>query len=113
MGNQMGNQMANQAAPATTGTSDWIMPEQKGGQAGVATNFGNVDQTQTLTGQAQQQQVRHSTMRGGGSNAVSAMAGLGAGAILGSVLRRPNSLMGLGMTGLMLNGFGNRNAFRF
>jgi hypothetical protein len=106
-------QAAAQGAPATTGTSDWIMPEQKGGQAGVATNFGNVEQTQTLTGQTQQQAVRHSTMRGGGSNAVSALAGFGTGAILGSVLRRPNSLMGLGMTGLMLGGFGSRNAFRY
>jgi len=113
--NQANNQaMGNmQGAPATTGTSDWIMPEQPGSQGGIATDFGKVEQTQTLSGQTQQQAVRHDTMRRGGSNAVSAMAGFGAGAILGSVLRRPNSLMGLGMTGLMLNGFGTRNAFRF
>ncbi|MBS1990191.1 MAG: hypothetical protein JSS86_04630 [Cyanobacteria bacterium SZAS LIN-2] len=111
-GAQFANMGDNQPQ-ATTGTSDWIMPEQPSAQAGIATNFGNVEQTQTLTGQTQQQAVRHDTLRRGGSNAISAMAGFGAGAILGSVLRRPNSLMGLGMTGLMLNGFGTRNAFRF
>ena len=110
------NPVANAApmgAPASTGTSDWIMPEKQSAQGGVATNYGNVDQTQTLTGQAQQQGVRHNTSRGGASNAVSAMAGLGAGAFLGSILRRPGSLTGVGMTGLMFYGLGSRNAFAY
>ena len=99
--------MANagaQGAPATLGTSDWIMPAKQGSQSGIATNYGNVEQTQTLTGQTQQQQVRHNTSRGGPSNAMSAMAGFAGGAILGSVLRRPGSLMGFGMYPFMMGG---------
>ncbi len=108
----MGNAAA-QAAPATTGTSDWIMPEKPSTQQGIATNYGNVEQTQTLSGQAQQQGVRHDTRRGGMSNAVSGMAGFLGGAILGSALRRPGSLMGMGMYPFMLGGFGPTAAFRY
>jgi len=107
------NNAAGQAAPATLGTSDWIMPEKQSAQAGVATNYGNVEQTQTLTGQTQQQQVRRSTTRGGFSNAMSAMAGFAGGAILGSVLRQPGSLMGYGMYPFMMGGFGPTAAFRY
>jgi hypothetical protein len=118
MGNmQAGNMgMANaaaQAAPATTGTSDWIMPEKQSGQAGIATSYGNVEQTQTLSGQTQQQAVRHDTRRGGSSNAMSGMAGFLGGAILGSALRRPGSLMGFGMYPFMMGGFGPTSAFRY
>jgi hypothetical protein len=111
MGN-MGNAAA-QAAPATTGTSDWIMPEKQSGQAGIATNYGNVEQTQTLSGQTQQQAVRHNTSRGGSSNAISGMAGFLGGAILGSALRRPGSMMGMGMYPFMMGGFGPTSAFRY
>jgi hypothetical protein len=115
MGGNMGNapNAAAQAAPATTGTSDWIMPEKPSTQQGIATNYGNVEQTQTLSGQAQQQQVRHDTRRAGMSNAVSGMAGFLGGAILGSALRRPGSLMGFGMYPFMMGGFGPTAAFRY
>ena len=92
---------------------DWIMPEKQSGQAGIATNYGNVEQTQTLAGQTQKQQVRQDTRRGGMTNAMSGMAGFLGGAMLGSVLRQPGSMMGFGMYPFMLGGFGPTNAFRY
>ena len=103
-------QSANQGG-GETGTSDWIMPGQDGSSSMTA--FGNVQQTQYLSAPTPHPTVRRDVRRTGLSHAVSALAGFGAGAVLGSTLRRPNTMMGLGMTGLMMTGFGTRNAFRF
>jgi len=113
------NEAANQQVPGmvapggatNSGTSDWIMPGQDGNSASMA--YGGVQQTQTLSAPPPVPTVRRDIRRAGMSNAVSAIAGFGAGAVLGSVLRRPSNMMGLGVTGLMLTGFGSRNAFRF
>jgi len=98
--------------PGTTGTSDWIMP---GGQSqnSPTTAYGNVSQTQTLTAPPSNPIVRRTTRRGGMGTAVSALAGFGAGALVGTMIRRPNSLFGLGTTGLMMTGFGTRGGYRF
>jgi hypothetical protein len=98
-------------APGSTGTSDWIMPGQD--SSSPMTAYGNVSQTQTLSAPPSNPIVRRSTRRGGMGTAVSALAGFGAGALVGTMIRRPNSMYGLGMTGLMMTGFGTRNAFRF
>lgn len=107
------NQNQNQTANQNTGesTSDWIMPGQDGSSSMTA--FGNVQQTQYLSAPSPHPVVRRDIRKSGISHAVSALAGFGAGAVLGSTLRRPNNMMGLGMTGLMMTGFGTRNAFRF
>lgn len=97
--------------PGSTGTSDWIMPGQD--QSSPMTAYGNVSQTQTLSAPPSNPIVRRTTRRGGMGTAVSALAGFGAGALVGTMIRRPNSMYGLGMTGLMMTGFGTRNAFRF
>jgi len=113
-GMQQANNMnqPNGNVPGTTGTSDWIMP---GGQDQNApmTAYGNVSQTQTLTAPPSNPIVRRTTRRGGMGTAVSALAGFGAGAMVGTMIRRPNSLFGLGATGLFMTGFGTRNGFRF
>ncbi|CAN5254745.1 hypothetical protein BH11CYA1_BH11CYA1_45230 [soil metagenome] len=103
--------MGGQEVPGNTGTSDWIMPGQD--QNSPMTAYGNVSQTQTLNAPPPNPMVRRSTRRGGMGTAVSALAGFGAGAMVGTMIRRPNSLFGLGTTGLMMTGFGTRNAFRF
>jgi hypothetical protein len=103
--------MGGQEVPGNTGTSDWIMPGQD--QNSQTTAYGNVSQTQTLTAPPSNPIVRRTTRRAGMGTAVSALAGFGAGALVGTMIRRPNSLYGLGATGLMMTGFGTRNAFRF
>ncbi|MFA6208844.1 MAG: hypothetical protein WCT03_02080 [Candidatus Obscuribacterales bacterium] len=103
--------MGGQEVPGNTGTSDWIMPGQD--QNSPTTAYGNVSQTQTLTAPPSNPIVRRTTRRAGMGTAVSALAGFGAGALVGTMIRRPNSLYGLGTTGLMMTGFGTRNAFRF
>ncbi|GEM_PF-492410 len=81
--------------------SNWVQP----GQAG----------SQTLTGGVKNAPVRHDIRRGGFSNAMSAVAGLGTGLFLGSLVNRSyySSPFGLGMFGLGLTGFGLRNGFRW
>jgi len=109
--NMNDSSMGGQAVPGNTGTSDWIMPGQD--QNSPMTAYGNVSQTQTLSAPPSNPIVRRTTRRGGMGTAVSALAGFGAGALVGTMIRRPNSLYGLGTTGLMMTGFGTRNAFRF
>lgn len=109
-----GNQ--NQAANAQTnsGSSDWIMPGQ--GQSQQSTQYGNVEQSQLLSAPPKNNPVvRNNTNHMGFSNAVGALTGLGATALIGTMLlsRRPASMAGLGMAGLMMTGLGTRNAFRF
>lgn len=71
-------------------------------------------QSQTLSGAPKNQPKVHSIKRAGFSNALSAMAGFGAGALTSSYMMSPQSMpMGLGMYGLTMTGFGVRNAFRF
>ncbi len=108
--NNMGQPNGN--APGSTGTSDWIMPNGQDQNAPM-TAYGNVSQTQTLTAPPSNPIVRRSTRRGGMGTAVSALAGFGAGAMVGTMIRRPNTLFGLGATGLFMTGFGTRNGFRF
>ena len=103
--------MGGQEVPGNTGTSDWIMPGQN--QNAPMTAYGNVSQTQTLSAPPSNPIVRRTTRRAGMGTAVSALAGFGAGAMVGTMIRRPNSLYGLGAAGLMMTGFGTRNAFRF
>ncbi|MDP3510085.1 MAG: hypothetical protein Q8T09_19090 [Candidatus Melainabacteria bacterium] len=103
--------MGGQEVPGNTGTSDWIMPGQD--QSAPMTAYGNVSQTQTLSAPPSNPIVRRSSRRSGMGTAVSALAGFGAGAMVGTMIRRPNSLYGLGAAGLMMTGFGTRNAFRF
>ncbi len=103
--------MGGQEVPGNTGTSDWIMPGQD--QNAPMTAYGNVSQTQTLSAPPSNPIVRRTTRRAGMGTAMSALAGFGAGAMVGTMIRRPNSLYGLGAAGLMMTGFGTRNAFRF
>lgn len=110
--NMQGQPSMQGQAPGTTGTSDWIMPGGQN-QNSSTTAYGNVSQTQTLTAPPSNPIVRRSTRRGGMGTAVSALAGFGAGALVGTMIRRPNSLFGLGTAGLMLTGFGTRGGYRF
>ncbi len=103
--------MGGQEVPGNTGTSDWIMPGQD--QNSPMTAYGNVSQTQTLTAPPANPPARRSTRYPGMGTAVGALATFGAGAMVGSMIRRPSSLYGLGAAGLMMTGFGTRNAFRF
>jgi len=103
--------MGGQEVPGNTGTSDWIMPGQD--QNSPMTAYGNVSQTQTLTAPPANPPARRSTRYPGMGTAVGALATFGAGAMVGSMIRRPSSLYGLGAAGLMMTGFGARNAFRF
>lgn len=103
--------MGGQEVPGNTGTSDWIMPGQD--QNSPMTAYGNVSQTQTLSAPPANPPVRRSTRYPGMGSAVGALATFGAGAMVGSMIRRPSSLYGLGAAGLMMTGFGTRNAFRF
>lgn len=110
-GGQPMNMSSPSNVPGTPGTSDWIMPGQS--QNAPTTAFGNVSQTQTLTAPPATPPVRRSISRGGLGMAGSALATFGAGALVGSMIRGRGSMTGLGMTGLMMTGFGTRNAFRF
>lgn len=114
----MGNNMVpglsgnnNSALSANTTTSEWIVPGQNNDAGQMA--YGNVTQTQQLTAPSPNPTVRRDIRRTGISHAISGLAGFGAGALVGTMIRRPNSLWGLGMTGAMMTGFGARNAFRF
>lgn len=95
----------------TTTSSDWITPGQDPNSNMTA--YGNVTQTQQLSAPSPHPTVRRDIRRSGISHAVSGLAGFGAGALVGTMIRRPNNLWGLGMTGAMMTGFGTRNAFRF
>lgn len=71
-------------------------------------------QTQTLSGAPKNQAVRRDIRKGGFTHALSAIAGFGAGAITRGALMNPqSSMMGLGMFGATMTGFGVRNASRF
>jgi hypothetical protein len=106
---------SNQGTTAqnNTGSSDWIMPGQ--GQSQQSTQYGNVEQSQIMSAPPKNPVVRYNTSRMGFSNALGAVTGLGATALIGTMMlsRRPANLAGLGMAGLMMTGFGTRNAFRF
>ena len=97
-----GTQIAN-ASPGTAqaGQSNWVQP----GSAG----------SQTLSGSVKAAPQKQDIRRGGLSNAVSAVAGLGTGLFLGSLVSRSlyTNPIGLGMFGLGATGFGVRNGFRF
>ncbi|MFN8656792.1 MAG: hypothetical protein U0105_10680 [Candidatus Obscuribacterales bacterium] len=71
-------------------------------------------QTQTLSGAPKSKPIVKDVRKGGFSHALSAMAGFGAGAITHGALMNPQSaMMGLGMFGATMTGFGVRNASRF
>jgi hypothetical protein len=71
-------------------------------------------QTQTLSGAPKSQPIIKDRRKGGFSHALSALAGFGAGAITHGALMNPQSaMMGLGMFGATMTGFGVRNASRF
>lgn len=104
------NDAPGMVSQGNAGTSDWIMPGQQGGASSM-TAYGNVQQTQTLSAPSPNPPVRRDIGRAGLSTAISALAGFGAGAVLGSTLRRPNTMMGVGMTSLMMTGI-SRGLFR-
>lgn len=90
------------------GQPDWlIMGNNKSPNANA-----QVSQTQTLTAGSKIPITRHDTRRGGAAHNISGFSSVGAGLLTGLV-RRPNSLFGLGATGVMMTGFGVRNGFRF
>ena len=72
-------------------------------------------QSQTLSGGAPTYPTQNIT-RGGLTNTVSGVAGLATAGLMANYLIRPSSagsaMMGLGMFGLMMTGFGARNGFR-
>lgn len=71
-------------------------------------------QTQTLSGAPKSKPIVRDVRKGGFSHALSAMAGFGAGAITHGAMMNPQSaMMGLGMFGATMTGFGVRNASRF
>jgi hypothetical protein len=71
-------------------------------------------QSQRLSGAPKNPSKIHDIKRSGFSNTLSAVAGFGAGALTAGALMRPASpMMGMGMFGLTMTGFGVRNAFRF
>jgi hypothetical protein len=71
-------------------------------------------QSQRLTGAPKQQPKIRDIKRAGVSNTLSAVAGFGAGALTAGALIQPaNPMVGLGIFGLTMTGFGVRNAFRF
>jgi hypothetical protein len=99
---QMANNYPGPQGPGgQTGQSGWVAPGQ-GGQ-------------QTLSGGVKYAQQKRDIRRAGLSNAVSAVAGLGTGLFLGSLVSRSyySNPVGLGMLGLGMTGFGTRNGFRF
>lgn len=101
-GQPMANNYAGPTGPAAgTGQSGW-MQSGAGGQ-------------QTLTGGVKYTQQRRDIRRAGFSNAMSAIAGLGTGLFLGSLVNRSyySNPVGIGMLGLGMTGFGVRNGFRF
>lgn len=73
-------------------------------------------QSQTLTGGSPNHYPTQNITRGGATNTVSGLAALGTAGLLSNFLIRPSSagsaLMGVGMFGLMMTGFGARNGFR-
>jgi hypothetical protein len=70
--------------------------------------------TQRLSGPTKNQPKIRDTKRGGLSNGISAVSAFGTGALLsGALMRNTNPMMGLGIFGLTMTGFGVRNAFRF
>ncbi|MGD9682856.1 MAG: hypothetical protein AB7W16_16825 [Candidatus Obscuribacterales bacterium] len=96
-----------------TGQPDWLAPQDAGAAMQHPGYIGNVGQTQTLTAGSKVPIVRRDIRRGGLGNAIAGFTSLGAGMLSGSNLRRPNSLMGLGIMGLTSTGFGVRNGFHF
>jgi len=94
-------------APNQLGQSGMMQPGQNAGGPLVHA------QTQTLTGSVKYKPTRHDTRRGGFSNAFSSIAGFGSGIAMGGLVRRPSTLLGLGMFGGGLTGFGSRNGFRY
>ncbi len=89
------------------GQSQWVQPSAYNTRVAVGS------QSQVLTGGVKNVPSRHSSKRGGLTNALSAVGAFGSGVFLGSVVRRPNTALGLGLMGLTLSGLGVRNGFRF
>ncbi|MBX9666576.1 MAG: hypothetical protein K2X93_03110 [Candidatus Obscuribacterales bacterium] len=113
----VGGNFGQQATPYNTpsmpgqyaiGQPDWLSQVNNSN----STQYGNSSQTQTLTGGSRVPIVRRDMRKGGFANNLSGGSALGAGLLTGLV-RRPNSLFGLGFTGLTLTGLGMRNGFRY
>ena len=79
---------------------DWLAP-----QAQRVNPYGSFSQTQTLTASSKNPVVRRDIRRGGVANGIAGAMTVGTGLFTGT-LNRPNSLAGLGITGLMMTGFG-------
>lgn len=92
------------------GQPDWLSPAMSGNNNTL--QYGNSSQTQTLTAGSKLPIVRRDTSKRGLGNNIAGVGGLGS-ALLGTQLRRPNNLFGLGFMGLTMTGFGSRNGFRF
>lgn len=75
--------------------------------------YGSVSQVQTLTAGSKLPIVRHDTRRGGAANNISGAGAMGFGLLRPGQVRRPGSLLGLGIFGIAATGFGTRNGFRF
>lgn len=71
-------------------------------------------QSQTLSGGSKNQPKIRDIRRAGISNTVSALAGFAGGALTAGSLMNPQSpMVGAGIFGLTMTGFGTRNGFRF
>ena len=83
------------------------------GQVDMANANAQPAQSQTLSGGSNKQQTIQNTNRGGFTNNASGVTTGALGAFSFLYRANPmNALMSVGMWGLMLNGFGNRNGFR-
>ncbi len=113
--NQMnaGNQAMSQAPSTSGGAPQFNQPNWLNQGPDHMTALGGVTQSQTLSAGSKLPMVRRDTRRGGSANMASGLGALGGGLMLGSTLRRPNSLFGLGVAGLSATGFGTRNGFRY
>lgn len=113
--NQMNaaNQAMSQAPSTSGGAPQFNQPNWLNQGPDSYTSLGGVTQSQTLSAGSKLPLVRRDIRRGGSANAVSGLGALGSGLFLGSTLRRPNSLFGLGVAGLSATGFGTRNGFRY
>lgn len=107
------NQAMSQAPSTSGGAPQFNQPNWINQGPDHMTALGGVTQSQTLSAGSKLPMVRRDTRRGGSANKVSGLGALGSGLFLGSTLRRPNSLFGLGVAGLSATGFGTRNGFRY
>ena len=113
--NQMNaaNQAMSQAPSTSGGAPQFNQPNWLNQGPDSYSSLGGVTQSQTLSAGSKLPMERRDTRRGGSANKVSGLGALGSGLFLGSTLRRPNSLFGLGVAGLSATGFGTRNGLRY